>query len=236
MSTATATDNMRLRTKKAQNLNRSDSTGSSSGRKFLAPTLSDPQPHRGDKYSQKKKATNFITTNTSGNTGAITPTGTKPRNQFPPAEHSMRSRSQILRPELTTESEEYEDVGISAPSTSATASKTNNDNYGFIVSYHGSQSMHTFDTQSHNAQADVGRISTLNSSNNINSNNTHNTSNNNNNNNNNSSSTGSNIVAPSSKNNVPAYGASNTTNVAYEVHDWWREQVNAQSSDEDDDE
>lgn len=230
MSTTTAADPMRLRAKKPQNLNRSDSTGSSSGRKFLAPTLSDPQAHRSDKYSQKKKSNNFHSTNTGGNSGAITPTGTKPRNPFPTSDHSMRSRSQILRPELTTESEEYEDVITSAPSTSATTSKTTNftgaENYGLSVGYHGSQSMHTFDTQSNNVHFDAtGRISTLNSSN----------LNNNSNNNNNSSSTGSNIVAPSSKNNVPAYGASSTTNVAFEVHDWWREQVNAQSSDEEDD-
>lgn len=86
--------------------------------------------------------------------------------------------------------------------------------------------MHTFDTQSNNAHFDAaGR--TLNSNNNINSNS----------NNNNSSSTGSNIVAPCAKNAmVSAFGVCSTTNVTYEVHDWWREQVIAQSSDEEDDE
>ncbi|XP_055373903.1 sodium leak channel NALCN isoform X2 [Condylostylus longicornis] len=49
-----------LRTRKQSTktiLNRSDSTGSSSGRKFLAPTLSDPQARSVDKdrYSNKKK-------------------------------------------------------------------------------------------------------------------------------------------------------------------------------------
>uniref|UniRef100_A0A8D8NDQ5 Sodium leak channel non-selective protein n=1 Tax=Culex pipiens TaxID=7175 RepID=A0A8D8NDQ5_CULPI len=43
--------------KKSQNLNRSDSTGSSSGRKFLAPTLSDPQAkNEKDRYISKKKS------------------------------------------------------------------------------------------------------------------------------------------------------------------------------------
>lgn len=43
--------------KKSQNmLNRSDSTGSSSGRKYLAPTLSDPQArNEKDRYPAKKK-------------------------------------------------------------------------------------------------------------------------------------------------------------------------------------
>lgn len=43
------TDNLRLRKKTAHVLNRSDSTGSASGRKFLAPTLSDPQAARNEK-------------------------------------------------------------------------------------------------------------------------------------------------------------------------------------------
>lgn len=43
--------------KKSQNiLNRSDSTGSSSGRKFLAPTLSDPQARNPkDNFTSNKK-------------------------------------------------------------------------------------------------------------------------------------------------------------------------------------
>jgi sodium leak channel non-selective protein len=56
---ATAVVATSVKSKKAQQhqLNRSDSTGSSSGRKFLAPTLSDPQA-RSDKerYSTKKKS------------------------------------------------------------------------------------------------------------------------------------------------------------------------------------
>lgn len=52
------TDNLRLRKKAPSVLNRSDSTGSASGRKFLAPTLSDPQTTRNekDRYSSKKKS------------------------------------------------------------------------------------------------------------------------------------------------------------------------------------
>ncbi|KAL9698541.1 hypothetical protein quinque_001982 [Culex quinquefasciatus] len=51
--------------KKSQNLNRSDSTGSSSGRKFLAPTLSDPQAkNEKDRYISKKKSQRQSGTNT----------------------------------------------------------------------------------------------------------------------------------------------------------------------------
>lgn len=222
---------MRLR-KKSQNLNRSDSTGSSSGRKFLAPTLSDPQTLRTDKYSQKKKSNTFINTNNSGNASVMTPTGTKPRNQILQTDHTTRSRSQnILRPELTTESEEYEDIAASTSSVAPTIGKNtfssiHGDNtFGLHVSHHVSQSMHGFDLQS-NAQLDTtSRISTLNNINN------------NNYNNNNSSSTGSNIAASSSKINANAFGGnSGNTNVVYEVHDWWTDQVNAQSSEEEDDE
>ncbi|XP_053680728.1 sodium leak channel NALCN [Anopheles nili] len=63
-STDTGTDqaakdienNAKNRKKTATVLNRSDSTGSSSGRKFLAPTLSDPQAkNEKDRYMSKKK-------------------------------------------------------------------------------------------------------------------------------------------------------------------------------------
>lgn len=215
---------MRLR-KKSQNLNRSDSTGSSSGRKFLAPTLSDPQTLRTDKYGQKKKSSNFMSTSgggiSAGTSGVTTPTGTRPRNQILQTDHG---RTKVLRPETTTESEEYEDTtGTSAPSTSnitsgATAKHTlpplptDMSNSHF----HGttSQSMHGFDLQT-SPYDGAGRSSNLN---------------------NNSSSTGSNIVPSTSKISGNLMGSSSNTNVAYEVHDWWSDQVNLQSSDEDDDE
>lgn len=68
-------DPLRLRKKSQNILNRSDSTGSSSGRKFLAPTLSDPQAMRNDKYSQKKKAGTFSSLSSSTSTAvSSTPT------------------------------------------------------------------------------------------------------------------------------------------------------------------
>lgn len=215
---------MRLR-KKSQNLNRSDSTGSSSGRKFLAPTLSDPQALRSDKYGQKKKSGNFMSAsggNVAGSSGVSTPTGTRSRNQILQPDHGIRTKNQVLRPETTTESEEYDDIaGTSAPSTSNMAT-------GAIAKhtlpplpsdmsnlhYHGaaSQSMHGFDLQGSSPFDVTGRSSNMN---------------------NNSSSTGSNIVPSTSK---MTGNLSSNTNVAYEVHDWWTDQVNLQSSDDDDDE
>lgn len=44
----------RLIKQKAGVLNRSDSTGSSTGRKYLAPTLSDPQAREKERFSKKK--------------------------------------------------------------------------------------------------------------------------------------------------------------------------------------
>lgn len=70
-SIAQASDPLRLRKKSQNILNRSDSTGSTSGRKFLAPTLSDPQAMRNEKYSQKKKAGSFILSS-SANTAVST--------------------------------------------------------------------------------------------------------------------------------------------------------------------
>lgn len=210
---------MRLR-KKSQNLNRSDSTGSSSGRKFLAPTLSDPQALRSDKYGQKKKSNNFISTsggaNVSGSSGVSTPTGTRPRNQILQTDHAVRTKTQVLRPETTTESEEYEDVAsTSMPSTTgAVARHTLNDTTNLHFHATASQSMHGFDLQMSFPFDATGRSSNLN---------------------NNSSSTGSNIVPSTSKIASNLVGTSNT-NVAYEVHDWWTDQVNMQSSDEDDEE
>lgn len=53
----------RLRKKNQNLLNRSDSTGSTSGRKFLAPTLSDPQArNEKDRYTGKKKQSRVATT------------------------------------------------------------------------------------------------------------------------------------------------------------------------------
>lgn len=207
---------MRLR-KKPQNLNRSDSTGSSSGRKFLAPTLSDPQALRSDKYGQKKKSNNFIGTssgaNVAGSSGISTPTGTRPRNQILQTDHAVRTKTQVLRPETTTESEEYEDnASASIPSTTgAVARNTLSDTTNLHLH---SQSMHGFDLQMSFPFDATGRSSNLN---------------------NNSSSTGSNIVPSTSKIASNLVGNSNT-NVAYEVHDWWTDQVNMQSSDEDDEE
>lgn len=219
---------MRLR-KKSQNLNRSDSTGSSSGRKFLAPTLSDPQALRSDKYGQKKKSGNFMSGSSGGNvagsSGVSTPTGARPRNQILQSDHGVRGKNHVLRPETTTESEEYDDIaGTSTPSTSNVAS-------GAIAKhtlpplpgdmsnlhFHGaaSQSMHGFDLQGSSPFDVTGRSSNLN---------------------NNSSSTGSNIVPSTSKMTSNLIGSSSNTNVAYEVHDWWTDQVNLQSSDDDDDE
>lgn len=49
-------DQQRVLKKSQNNLNRSDSTGSSSGRKFLAPTLSDPQARNAkDAFQSSKK-------------------------------------------------------------------------------------------------------------------------------------------------------------------------------------
>lgn len=209
-SASIVNEQIRIR-KKSQNLNRSDSTGSSSGRKFLAPTLSDPQTLRSEKY-QKKKGT------VPSGSGVTTPTGVRARNQILQPDHTVRTR--VLRPETTTESEEYEE---SQPSTSNAAIKHTlpplpNEHYHIAST---SPSMHGFDAQS-SAQYDIGgRSSNLN---------------NNNSNNNNSSSTGSNVVASTSKMNANLIGggSSSNTNVVYEVHDWWTDQVNIQSSDEDD--
>lgn len=216
---------MRLR-KKTQNLNRSDSTGSSSGRKFLAPTLSDPQTLRSDKFGQKKKSNNFIGSgaNAAGSSGVTTPTGTRPRNQILQPDHSVRPKNHVLRPETTTESEEYEDIaGTSLPSTSNTATgaiakhtlptlPSDASNLHFHATT--SQSLHGFDLQMSSPFDGTGRSSNLN---------------------NNSSSTGSNIVASTSKLASNFMGTSTSNNnVAYEVHDWWTDQVNVQSSDDDD--
>lgn len=209
-----STEQMRLR-KKSQNLNRSDSTGSSSGRKFLAPTLSDPQALRSDKYGQKKKSNNFIGSSSGTSAaGSSTPTGTRPRNQILQPDHG-RTKNQILRPDTTTESEEYEDMaGTSIPSTSGAKHTLPSDVHNLHFHATGSQSMHGFDLQ--NSPFDgTGRSSNAN---------------------NNSSSTGSNVPSTSkmAPNMMGTSGSS--TNVAYEVHDWWTDQVNLQSSDEEDDE
>lgn len=207
---------MRLR-KKSQNLNRSDSTGSSSGRKFLAPTLSDPQALRSDKYGQKKKSNNFMSSSgaAAGTSGVSTPTGARPRNQILQSEHVARSKNQVLRPETTTESEEYEEVA----GTSATGAISKHGLPSDVTNLHyhasGSQSMHGFDLPSSSPFDGTGRSSNAN---------------------NNSSSTGSNIAPSTSKLAQNIMGSSGSTNVAYEVHDWWTDQVNVQSSDEDDDE
>lgn len=213
---ATTTNEMRIR-KKSQNLNRSDSTGSSSGRKFLAPTLSDPQTLRTDKY-QKKKAT------LPSGSGVTTPTGTRPRNQVLQPEHAIRSRPQVLRPELTTESEEYDDsipstsnAAIAGPSSKHTLPPLPSDASNLHYHTSTSPSILGFDIQS-SSQFDIGgRSSNLN-------------------NNNNSSSTGSNVAASTSKPTTNLVGlSSSNTNIVYEVHDWWSDQVNIQSSDDDDD-
>lgn len=243
---------MRLR-KKSQNLNRSDSTGSSSGRKFLAPTLSDPQALRSDKYSQKKKSGAFMGSSMGGagagsSAGMTTPTTTRTRSQILSSDHG-RSKGHVLRPELTTESEEYEDVAGPSTSYGAMGAVSKHtlpplpaDSPGVHFHASTSQSMHGFDLQtspydgggggggpsgttagaSTGAATGIGatgRSSTFN---------------------NNSSSTGSNIAASTSKVSGAAgggntMGASNT-NVAFEVHDWWTDQVNYESSDEDDEE
>lgn len=71
-------EQLRLRKKSQNILNRSDSTGSSSGRKFLVPTLSDPQAIRSEKYMQKKKAGSFIgTSNTHSSQMSSTSTPTR---------------------------------------------------------------------------------------------------------------------------------------------------------------
>lgn len=218
-------EQMRLR-KKSQNLNRSDSTGSSSGRKFLAPTLSDPQTLRSEKYGQKKKSNNFMGssfgTNTGASSGLSTPTGTRPRSQILQTDHVVRAKNLVLRPETTTESEEYEDsASTSIPLTTGAITKhslpplpSDATNSHFHAT--ASQSMHGFDLQASSPFDAAGRLSNFN---------------------NNSSSTGSNIVPSSSRGTANLMGTSSSnTNVAYEVHDWWSDQVNMQSSDEDDDE
>lgn len=176
--------------KKIQNLNRSDSTGSSSGRKFLAPTLSDPQALRSDKYGQKKKSgNNFMGTGSSanapGSSGLSTPTGSRSRSQILQPDHIIRSKNQNSRPDTTTESEEYEDTGTfsTVPLTSGTIAKYSlppllSDATNSQLHATGSQSMHGFDLQSSSPFDAVVRTSILN---------------------NNSSSTGSNIVPSTSK-------------------------------------
>lgn len=241
-------EQMRLR-KKSQNLNRSDSTGSSSGRKFLAPTLSDPQAFRSDKLSQKKKSGAFISMGSggAGPSGITTSTTSRTRSQILSSDHG-RSKGHVLRSELTTESEEYEDVAGPSTSFGATGAISKHtlpplpaESQGVHFHASTSQSMHGFDLQtspydgggasgvsSTNVGATAGsatgigitgRSSTFN---------------------NNSSSTGSNIAASSSKVSGAAGGgmgaSSSNTNVAYEVHDWWTDQVNYESSDEDDEE
>lgn len=246
-------EQMRLR-KKSQNLNRSDSTGSSSGRKFLAPTLSDPQAFRSDKHSQKKKSGAFMGASMGGagaGASGITTTSstTRTRSQILSSDHG-RSKGHVLRPELTTESEEYEDVAGPSTSYGATGAISKHtlpplpaESSGVHFHASTSQSMHGFDlqtspydgggaggTSSTNVGATAGsatgigitgRSSTFN---------------------NNSSSTGSNIAASTSKVSGAAGGgntmgaSSSNTNVAYEVHDWWTDQVNYESSDEDDEE
>lgn len=210
-----ATEQLRLR-KKSYKLNRSDSTGSSSGRKFLAPTLSDPQVLRNDKYGQKKKSNlTCINSGVAASGNISTPTGTRPRNPMLQTDHVTRNKTQVVRPETTNESEEYEDVQfasmlpwntmnpISKQSTSDTPNLTHH------VAGFDLQPCSNFD-----ALARLNNIF-----------------------NNNSSSTGSNIIPTTSKTTANfATTSSSNTNVAYEVHDWWTDQVNMQSSDEDIDE
>lgn len=69
-------EQLRLRKKPQNILSRSDSTGSSNGRKFLAPTLSDPQTIRSEKYLQKKKTGSFMNSGNSHTAGVSTPTRT----------------------------------------------------------------------------------------------------------------------------------------------------------------
>lgn len=212
-SSNVTTEPMRIR-KKTQNLNRSDSTGSSSGRKFLAPTLSDPQTLRSDKYQKKKGVV-------PSGSGVTTPTGARTRNQILQPDHTSRPR--VLRAEATTESEENEE---SMPSTSNAAIIGSGSKHtlpsllsdGLNLHYHASTSpsMHGFDAHS-SSQYDIGgRLSNLNNI--VYSNN------------NNSSSTGSNIVPSTSKINTNL-----NTNIVHEVHDWWSDQVHYQSSEDDDD-
>lgn len=77
----TSAEQLRLRKKPQNILNRSDSTGSTSGRKFLAPTLSDPQAIRSDKYSQKKKSVSAMASGASssgmGTSSACASTSTR---------------------------------------------------------------------------------------------------------------------------------------------------------------
>lgn len=120
-----------------------------------------------------------------------------------------------MRPEITNESEEYEDVqNTSMPSWIAvnlvskqSTSDANNLNYhvaGFDL-----QQCSTFD-------APIRPINVFN---------------------NNSSSTGCSVIPTTSKTTANFLNTSGcNTNVAFEVHDWWTDQVNMQSSDEDVDE
>lgn len=241
-------EQMRLR-KKSQNLNRSDSTGSSSGRKFLAPTLSDPQTLRSDKYSQKKKSSAFMGSSMvgagAGSSGITTPTATRPRSQILSSDHG-RSKGHVLRPELTTESEEYEDVAGPSTSYGAMGAISKHtlpplpaESSGVHFHASTSQSMHGFDLQTSPYDGGGGTSSTTagatcGSATGIGITGRSSTFNNN------SSSTGSNIAASTSKVSGTASGgnmmgaSSSNTNVAYEVHDWWTDQVNYESSDEDD--
>lgn len=74
-SSALSAEQLRFRKKPQNILNRSDSTGSTCGRKYLAPTLSDPQAIRNDKYTQKKKTGNVLISATSSNSGAVVCSG-----------------------------------------------------------------------------------------------------------------------------------------------------------------
>lgn len=74
-STALSAEQLRFRKKPQNILNRSDSTGSTCGRKYLAPTLSDPQAIRNDKYIQKKKTGNVLISAASSNSAAVVCSG-----------------------------------------------------------------------------------------------------------------------------------------------------------------
>lgn len=250
------TEQLRLRKKSHNILNRSDSTGSTSGRKFLAPTLSDPQTVRSDKYSQKKKMGSFIGGQNTTNADVSTSTASNGGG-------GCGSRSQILHSNsncgLSTIANSGTNLTIlSTPNAISTASipkhtlppLSNDPNQlqHHNLYYHNTtpQSLYGFDTLSSGNVAGPGTAFDNNNTCQINRsaiNNIHvNHSNNNILTNTNlnqicagSSSTGSNIAGSNSKVNSTTTGANtNHTNVVFEVHDWWSDQVTVQQSSDDD--
>lgn len=239
-----AAEQLRLRKKSQNILNRSDSTGSTSGRKFLAPTLSDPQAIRSDKYSQKKKGGNFISTSGTNNANISAPTGqiaqpnsrtqmlTSSSNTGLSAVITTPSTSNIVTSANTT-AKHILPQSVNDASLLHSTSQLHHNNIPLHHHHHhhlhhhhhhhlnsAQQSMQGFE-----AQQNAG--STANAPNNRTVNNI----------NSNQIGPGSSSTGSNSKVNSTVAGANNShTNVVFEVHDWWSDQVIVQQSSDDDNE